>query len=130
MAHFAELNENNEVIYVCYIPNECIIDKDGNEVEQLGINHLHLHHGSERKWVQTSRTRSFRKNWASIGYIYREDIDAFVPPNPPHPSWILNENIGLWEPPINKPELDENQLNDGLYCEWNEENLNWEIKQY
>ena len=128
MAHYAELNENNEVIYVCYIPNDDIKDGNGDEIEQLGIDHLHLHHGSDRRWIQTSRSRSFRKNWAGIGYIYREDLDAFIPPQP-YPSWILNEDIGLWESPIKRPELTEEQQNDFFYYVWNEETLNWDLKK-
>lgn len=126
MAHFAELNENNEVIYVCFIRNDDIMDENGNEVEQIGINHLKLHHGSERRWVQTSMSRSFRKNWGGIGYIYREDLDAFIPPKP-YPSWILNMETYIWDPPITMPELTEEQENS-CYCAWDEENLKWNIE--
>ena len=59
MAHYAELNENNEVVYVAYMDNEIIIDENGNEVEELGIQHLHTHHGSDRRWVRTSYRGSF-----------------------------------------------------------------------
>jgi len=128
MAHFAELNENNEVIHVCFIRNDDITDENGNEVEQLGINHLKFHHGSEKKWVQTSMNRKFRKNCACEGFIYREDIDAFVPPKP-YSSWTLNNETALWESPIPMPELSEEQRETSYY-EWNEENLNWEMKQY
>lgn len=78
MAHYAELNENNEVIYVIYVDNEIIIDEDGNEVEQLGINHLHKHHGENRKWVRTSYGGNFRGKYAGIGMYYDEIIDAFI----------------------------------------------------
>lgn len=128
MAHYAELNENNEVIYVCYVPNDYIKDENGNEVEQLGIDHLKLHHGSERRWVQTSRSRSFRKNWGAEGHIYDEDLDAFIPPKPQeYPSWILNEDIGLWEPPIQKPELSQEQIDNFYYYTWNEANMQWDM---
>ena len=37
MAHFAELNSDNIVIYIAVIDNHRIIDSDGNESESLGI---------------------------------------------------------------------------------------------
>lgn len=103
MAHFAELNENNEVIYVAYMDNEIITDENGNEVEQLGINHLHQHHGTDRRWVRTSYSGSFRGKYAGLGDIYREDLDIFISPSP-YPSWILNETTGGWESPVPQPE--------------------------
>ena len=53
--HYAELNENNEVIYVAYMDNEIITDENGNEVEELGIQHLHTHHGEERNRSLTAQ---------------------------------------------------------------------------
>ena len=40
MAHFAELDSNNIVLRVLVVDNKMIIDEQGNEVEQLGINFL------------------------------------------------------------------------------------------
>lgn len=121
MAHYAEINENNEVIYVAYMDNEIITDENGNEIEQLGIDHLHYHHGSNRKWVRTSYSGNFRNKYAGIGNIYREDLDIFITPSP-YSSWILNESTGEWQPPIPKPELTQEQIDNNQYYEWNEEN--------
>ena len=52
----------------------------------------------------------FRKNFASVGFIYDVMRDAFIPPRP-FPSWTLNETTCRWDPPITKP--------DGDY-RWNE----------
>jgi len=119
MAHYAELNENNEVIYVAYMDNETITDENGNEIEQLGIDHLHFHHGPERRWVRTSYGGNFRGKYAGQGDIYREDLDMFISPQP-YPSWILNETTGQWEPPIPYP-------NDENNYTWNEDIQNWEL---
>jgi hypothetical protein len=119
MAHYAELNENNEVIYVVYMDNEIITDEDGNEVEELGIQHLHTHHGSDRRWVRTSYRGNFRNKYAGLGDTYREDLDMFISPQP-FASWILNETTGQWEAPIPRPD-DEN-----LYV-WNEETQSWDL---
>jgi hypothetical protein len=80
MAHYAELNENNEVIYVAYMDNEIITDENGNEIEELGIQHLHMHHGSDRRWIRTSYNGNFRGKYASIGDFFDESNDAFISP--------------------------------------------------
>ena len=119
MAHYAELNENNEVIYVVYMDNEIITDENGNEVDQLGIDHLHTHHGADRRWVRTSYSGSCRGKYAGLGDTYREDLDAFIAPQP-YPSWTLNETTGQWESPTPRPD-DENQ-----YI-WNENTQSWDL---
>jgi hypothetical protein len=62
----------------------------------------------------------FRKNFGSIGFVYDESRDAFIPPKPFN-SWILDESTCLWEPPIPAPKLNEN----GLGFAWDEETLSW-----
>ena len=79
-------------------------------------------------WLQTSyNTRGgihendgtpLRKNFASIGYIYDADRDAFYHPQP-YPSWSLNEQTCLWEAPTAMP-------TDGQRYEWNEEATSWD----
>ena len=131
MAHYAELNEGNEVIYVAYLDNEIITDENGNEVEELGIQHLHTHHGSNRRWVRTSYRGNFRNKYAGQGDSYREDIDMFISPKP-YASWILNETTGQWEAPVPKPELTEEQLNDETYTYyyfWIEEIESWYLNR-
>jgi hypothetical protein len=117
MAHYAELNENNEVIYVAYMDNEIIMDENRNEVEELGIKHLHTHHGAERKWVRTSYRGNFRGKYAGLGDTYREDLDMFISPSP-YPSWILNETTYQWEPPIPQPQLTQEEVDAGHYYTW------------
>lgn len=119
MAHYAELDENNQVIYVIYMDNEIITDENGNEIEELGIQHLHTHHGSHRCWVRTSYGGNFRGKYACIGDTYREDLDMFISPSP-YSSWFLDETNGQWRPPIAMP-------NDENFYSWNEETQNWDI---
>jgi hypothetical protein len=40
----------------------------------------------------------FRGNYAAIGYEYREDIDAFVPPCPGE-GWVLDAATATWVQP-------------------------------
>lgn len=37
----------------------------------------------------------FRGNYASVGYTYREDLDAFIAPKPDG-EWTLDETTCLW----------------------------------
>ena len=97
MAHYAELNADNEVIEVLFVDNEVITNENGEEVEQLGIDHLHTHHGADRIWMQTSYNASFRGNYASIGDRYmtnvrtlnEESVDIFIDPQP-FASWSID----------------------------------------
>jgi hypothetical protein len=93
MAHFAKLDENNNVLAV-HVVNNDVITVDGSESEQLGIDFLSNLHGHSM-WVQTSYNRSFRKHYAGIGFTYRTDLDAFVPPKC-HDEANLDESTCLW----------------------------------
>lgn len=108
MAHYAELNENNEVIRVIVAETDFVATLPGI-------------------WVQTSYNtyggvhpegRPLRKNFAGIGYTYDPDMDAFIPPKP-YPSWILNTDTCWWEPPVPYPTDSETLM------EWNEGEVNW-----
>lgn len=129
MAHFAKLDENNNVLAVHVINNDVIM-VDGNELEQAGIDFLTSLHGHSL-WKQTSYNTyggihtngniPLRKNYAAPGYIYDEIRDAFIPPKPFN-SWILNEETCLWDAPTPYPIDDE----DGKVYRWIEEDLNWQ----
>jgi len=108
MSHFAELDDNNVVIRVLVGDND--LPNEGYDwfVDNLG-----------GRWVQTSYNGNFRKRYARPGYIYVEELDAFVPPRP-YESWILNEEWCQWYAPIKYPE-------DGREYTWDEESVNWKI---
>ena len=78
MAHFAKLDNNNVVLAVHVVSND-VITINGEESEQVGIEFLSALHG-HNNWKQTSYNKTFRQNYASIGYVYNEELDAFVPP--------------------------------------------------
>ena len=79
MAHFAKIDENNIVTQVVVVDNKDTSDASGVEKEHIGAAHLEKILGGT--WKQTSYNGNMRKNYAGIGYTYRADIDAFVPPN-------------------------------------------------
>jgi len=79
MAHFAELDENNVVTRVIVIHNNELLNENGNESEQKGINFCVAHYGGT--WIQTSYNGNFRKNFASVGCIYNPVTDEFNEPS-------------------------------------------------
>ena len=115
MAHYAEINEKNEVVRVLVVSNDIFID---------GQEYLANVCGLGGTWIQTSYNTyggehklggtPLHKNYAGIGYIF--DGVGFAAPQP-YPSWTLNQQSYLWEPPTPRPETG--------FWEWNEENLEW-----
>lgn len=89
--------------------------------------------GDPSLWVQTSyNTRggihygpdgqpddkpALRKNYAGVGFAYDTLLDAFIPPKP-FPSWLLDTQTCLWDPPVPYP-------NDGKLYTWDEATLSW-----
>jgi hypothetical protein len=138
MAHFANLDFNNQVTGVIVID-----DEHENNGQEFINNVLKL----EGIWVQTSYNtyagvhllggEPLRKNYAGIGFLYDPIRDAFIPPKPeigewtlheasctwitskPFPSWIFNEEKISWEAPTPYP------TDDSTYV-WNEEIVNWQ----
>lgn len=111
--HFAQIDENKKVIQVLSITQE-VIDTGA--------------FGDPKTWIETdvnaflgkSRIEgqnSFRKNYAGVGYTYDTVRDAFIPP-PLYPSFILDENMCIYIPPIPGP-------NDGFKYDWNESTQSW-----
>jgi len=124
MAHFALLDENNIVTFVTVGRQE----DDGKEAEltartgQVYQQTSYNTRGGVYYLPNTNepgpdQTKAFRKNYAGIGYTYDGVIDGFIPPKP-FPSWLLNTNTGLWEPPVPYP-------TEGKLYIWNEATQSW-----
>jgi hypothetical protein len=73
MSHWAELDENNQVIRVLVGDNN---DPAGDEGYQWLIDNL------GGTWIQTSYNGNIRKNFAGRGYTYDQVRDAFISPEP------------------------------------------------
>jgi hypothetical protein len=119
MAYFAKLGTGNIIEKVISINNSVITDSNGIEQEQLGVDFINKLYNTRDVWKQTSYNRTFRKNYAGVGYQYDQQRDAFIAPKPFN-SWILNEDTCRWEAPISYPE-------DGNKYKWNELTLTWNI---
>lgn len=112
MAHFAKLNADNVVVFVTVGRDEDTEDeltaRTGDVYKQTSYN--------TRGGAHMLDGAAFRKNFAGVGYTYDEAMDAFIPPKV-FPSWSLNEDTCLWEPPVAYP-------GDGF--SWNESSRAWE----
>lgn len=110
MAHYAFLDENN-------IVTEVIVGVDENEL--LEGKDPETWYGEFRGQVckRTSYNATIRKNYAGIGFVYREDLDAFIAPQP-FLSWTLDEETCQWVAPVPYP-------SEGVHV-WKEELQAWE----
>lgn len=114
MSHFAKLDAENIVVFVTKGRQE----DDGKEAElsaRTGDRYVQTSYNT-RGGIHTLGGTPFRKNFAGIGYTYDETRDAFIPPKP-FPSWSLNDDTCLWEPPVPQP-------TDGI-TRWNESKQEW-----
>jgi hypothetical protein len=113
MAHFTKLGKGNIVEKVVVVSNDIAT------TEQAGVDFLNNLYKTRDVWKQTSYNRTFRKNYAGVGFTYDQTRDAFIAPQP-YRSWILNEDTCRWEAPVAYPE-------DGQNYRWNETIKNWEL---
>ena len=118
MAHYAMLDSNSIVTQV-------IVGKDENEPLPDGYTSWEHYYGGLRTSYNTKENAHqnygtpFRGNFAGIGYKYDRIFDAFIPPQT-YPTWKLNYETFVWEPPISKPEPI-----DGFIWRWSETNQEW-----
>ena len=107
MAHYAFIDENNIVTEVIVGKDETDDFCDWEEYYQRyrpgmrckrtsynTIGNVHINGGIP-----------FRKNFAAVGYSYDDATDSFIPQKP-FPSWILNQESCIWNPPIPYPDGD------------------------
>ena len=72
--------------------------------------------------VHAGGATPYRKNYAGVGFSWDQSRDAFIPPQP-YPSWVLDDDSCLWQPPTPYPD-------DGNPYVWNEDTLTWvEVEQ-
>lgn len=116
MAHFAEIDENNLVIRVLVTSNELPDEGKSWLEDNLGGTWVQTSYNT-KKGVHALGETPFRKNFASPGFTYDSERDAFIPPKP-FDSWILNEETCHWEAPIPYPQ-------DDKTYRWDEETISW-----
>lgn len=138
MAHYAFLDPENIVA-------EVIVGCDEEDTSH-GVSSWEEWYGNFRaqKCVRTSyntlagiyldpetrepaedQSKAFRKNYASVGYFYCHERDAFIPPKP-YESWVLNDFSCQWESPIPFPEDDYRYYWDETAGDWVRKSTIWD----
>ena len=124
MAHFAELNNSNEVLRVVVISNDDV-EANGGELSseaETFVASIVPHSEDGTAWKQTSYNNNFRKQYAGIGYSYDSSKDKFISPQP-YPSWSLDSNDD-WQAPVTYPIITEIDSNLVIIT-WDEDNQKW-----
>jgi hypothetical protein len=127
MAYYAFLDENNVVTEVISGKDETDTSEDwelwysnfkGQPCKRTSYNTRGgVYFLSGTNIPSPDQAKAYRKNYAGLGYTYDAVLDAFIPPQN-FPSWSLNTNTGLWEPPISMP-------TDGKIYYWDEGSKSW-----
>ena len=132
MAHFAKINNDNDVLQVL------VVDNVNANTEAEGQVYLETHNNwPADKWIQCSyNTRGnvhlldgtpFRANYPGIGWKW-DSTNSIFHETQPYASWGLNTTTGMWEAPIPQPNTtatnsDGSTVQDSY--EWNEDNQEW-----
>jgi hypothetical protein len=111
MAHFAKIE--NDIVTEVIVAEQDYIDtlEDASQWIQTSYN--------TKGGVHVLGGEPLRKNYASIGYTYDSERDAFIAPKP-YPSWILDEETCIWNAPVPEP------ARENVYS-WNEQNQEWDL---
>ena len=120
MSHFAEISGSNNVVTRVIVAEQDFIDSGAlgdpaNWIQTSYNTRGGVHYGQDG---EPDGEEQLRKNYAGAGYTYDESRDAFML-DQPYPSWTLNEDTCLWDPPVAHPD-------DGELYQWNEDNGAWE----
>ena len=146
MAHFAKLGANGKVIQVLTMDNDKMLNADGVEDESVGQQWLETHNNwPAQMWIQTSYntsgnkhssgddSKSFRGNYAGIGYTWDEDNNIFWPKKP-YASWVKDTTTANWKSPIgDAPALTAEQTSQNEAAThkwsyvWNESGQSWDL---
>jgi hypothetical protein len=107
MAHFAELNNSNEVLRVIVISNDDV-DSHGGELSseaETFVASIVPHGKMEQLGNKPHTTTILENNTQVLVYTYDASKDKFILPQP-YPSWSLDSNDD-WEAPVTYPTITE-----------------------
>jgi hypothetical protein len=120
MGHFAKVYDGRVQQVIVAEPDffETFNDPYPGEWIQTSYNTRGgIHYKPNSAEPSEDQSKALRKNFASVGYLYDKDVDAFYEPQP-YASWTLNTFSYVWEPPTPYP-------TDGQVYIWDEGRLRW-----
>ena len=150
MAHFAKINENNEVTTVLTLDDKDMLHASGAPNESIGQQYLERYHDwPAQMWIQTSKNTianthknggtALRGNYAGKGFTWDAGNQIFWPQKP-YPSWVKHIPSASWKSPIGDiPELTAEQIEQNLAVDentpptnfwvynWNESTTTWDL---
>jgi hypothetical protein len=120
MSHFAKVEDG--IVTAVYVAEQDWVDAqvDSDKYVQTSYNTKGGKHCFPDSYEEDSGT-PLRKNYAGVGHIYDSARDAFYIPQP-YPSWTLNDDTCMWEPPVDYPA---SAAADDKYYEWDEDTTAW-----
>jgi hypothetical protein len=144
MAHFAKLNHLGIVIDVIVVDDSVLMDDNGQESEEKGIQWLIEWSRGHQLWAKTSYNTArgkhhnggtpFRVNYAVKGGTYDKVRDAFIDWRPNNIDMVLNEEQGLWylpnyknvpQDPNDTAEYPQPNIDPTMMWDWDPVNWTW-----
>lgn len=120
MAHFAKIQDG--IVTQVIVAEQGFVNALGGQWVQTSYNTRGgVHYDPATGAPSSDQSKALRKNYAGIGFTYDAQRDAFIPPKA-YPSWTLNEQTCLWEPPVPVPQ-------DGNVYVWDEGSAFWVLAE-
>tara|TARA_R110000744_G_scaffold50620_1_gene109349 strand:- start:501 stop:857 length:357 start_codon:yes stop_codon:yes gene_type:complete len=113
MAHFAQI-EDGVVVNVIVAEQEFVDSQPGTWVQTSYNTRGGVHYAPDSNTPDGGV--ALGKNYAGIGFSYIDGVGFHAPQ--PYPSWALDSDTYLWEPPVAYPD-------DGKRYEWDEDTTAW-----
>ena len=120
MAHFAKVVDGVVTQVIVAEPDffNSFVDTSAGEWIKTSYNTRGgVYYENDTGEIHDDQSLALRKNFASIGFTYDRERDAFIPPKP-FPSWVLNEFTCWWQAPVARPK-------DDKPYSWNEDTNSW-----
>tara|TARA_R110002167_G_scaffold96486_2_gene255570 strand:- start:129 stop:491 length:363 start_codon:yes stop_codon:yes gene_type:complete len=115
MTHFAQVNDDGIVTSVIVAEQDFIDNHTTGTWVQTSYNTRGGVHYAPNSNTPDGLV-ALNKNYAGIGFIYVNGAGFHAPQ--PYPSWTLDSDTYLWEPPVAHPD-------DGKQYAWNEDTTAW-----
>lgn len=120
MAHFAKVVNGVVTKVIVAEPEffETFIDDSPGKWIQTSYNTREgVHYDPATGEPSADQSKALRMNYAGIGYVYDEQLDAFYVPKP-YPSWVFVPETASWKAPIDPPANEE-------MVKWDEGTQSW-----
>ena len=124
MAHFAEVDNDNNVVRVLVIDNN-FVNQNGGDLSESAAKAVEniVPFTTGVKWIQTSYNNNFRKQYADVNGTFNPIKNIFIKVKP-FPSWTLNDNDD-WKAPIAYPSITTYGDNVEYRIYWDEDKKRW-----